>query len=119
MQLALAQRKLQLDHTYQKRTFSFKSYKKLVTPPEGISLSNSHQLFEPLVHFLGKQCKAREEKDKQNTVSLVSGNSTVHESLHEKSIQVGAIVRVKWTQEEIGDTGWRPGCMVYCPRTRI
>ena len=35
-----------------------------------------------------------------------------HSSLKEKISQVGAKVKIKWTVDEVGDSGWRPGWYV-------
>ncbi len=108
--LALAQRKLHLNsHTYQKRTFSTKTYQQSVPPPDNISICNSHELFQPVLAHLENQRHRREEKDRSNTVHLVTGKPTTEISLKEKISQVGAKVKIKWTVEEIGDSGWKPG----------
>ena len=108
--LVLAQRKLKLsNHTYQKRTFSTKAYKQMISPPDHISASNAHELFEPVIAYLDNQRKQREEKDNRGTVHLVTGVPMSHSSLKEKLSQVGAKVKIKWTLDEIGDSGWRPG----------
>ena len=107
---AFAQRKLQLSsHTYQKRMFTTKTYQKLVSPPDNLSTSNLHGLFESIIAHLDNQRSIREDKDCSNTVHLVKGPPMNYSSLKEKLSQAGAKVKIKWTAEEIGDSGWRPG----------
>ena len=43
---------------------------------------------------------------------LVSLKPATHLSLKEKMSQVGARVKIKWTAEDIGNSGWRPGWYV-------
>ena len=111
--LVLAQRKVQIsNHTYQKRTFATEQYKERISPPHHILTSNLHELFQPITAHLDNQRHRREEKDQNNTVRLVAGVPMSHSSLKEKISQVGAKVKIKWTVDEVGDSGWRPGWYV-------
>ena len=102
-------------HIYQKRTFSIKSYKHFLTPPDNIRGDNLTELFDPLIDYLAEQRHIREEYDRATTT-----NSQPHAltqipaagNLKERLSQVGAKVKVKWTAEEIGDSGWRAGWFI-------
>ena len=39
----------------------------------------------------------------------VKPKENIHLNEKEKLCQVGAKVKVQWTKEEIGDSGWKPG----------
>ena len=73
-------------------------------------MDNLHSLFQPLILLLQEQRKQREEKDSNSTVALSQPQH--HTSLKEKMSQIGARVKIKWTANEIGDSGWRPGWYV-------
>ena len=90
----------------------------MISPPDHFSTSNSHELFDPIIAYLDNKRHLREENDHSNTVHLATGVPMLHNSLRrsEKLSQVGAKVKIKWTLDEIGDSGWRPGWyMVYVP----
>ena len=112
--LIFAQKKLQLScHTYQKRTYTTKVYQHRVSPPSNITISNSHNLFEPLIKHLQNLRKSREAKDRESSLHLFPGASNkTNDSQMEKLKQVGAKIRVRWTPEEIGDSGRRVGWYV-------
>ena len=106
----MSQKKLQLNHhEYQHRTFATTSYQQFVPPPTNISSANLHKLFDSLVAHLDNQRGTREEKDHMSTVHLMAGAPPTCSSIKERVSQVGAKVKIKWTLEEIGDSGWRPG----------
>ena len=110
--LMLAQRKLQLSsHTYQKRTYSTKVYYHFVDTPAGTTEDNVHELFDPLISYLDQKRQERMDKDK---TSLNYGNSSSTTCISDTDIkeqitQVGAKVKVKWSGEDLGDSGWKPG----------
>ena len=53
----------------------------------------------------------RATKDERNTASLIRRTLVPDEgeSLQQQLMEVGAKVKVKWTSDEIGDSGWKPG----------
>ena len=110
--LSFAQRKLKLcHHIYQKRTFSSKLKRCVVTPPPNISSENLHELFEQLVNCIDSQITKRKKEDSRSTISLVQrqAKENVHLNDKERLCHIGAKVKVWWTSEEIGDSGWKPG----------
>ena len=50
----------------------------------------------------------REEND-QGTLLHLTGNPNDCVDCHDQICQIGSKVKVKWTIEEIGDSGWRAG----------
>ena len=114
--LAFAQRKLQLSsHAYQKRTFTSKCHQaEFVSPPQRISITNSHELFDPLVEHLDNMRQARKDSDssQSSTTSYTTNPPPTSEVSQEEMKQVGAKVKIKWTADEIGDSGWRCGWYV-------
>ena len=38
-----------------------------------------------------------------------TSTSSEESNLKEQITQIGAIISVKWTADEVGDSGWRPG----------
>lgn len=97
-------------HIYQKRTYTTKDYQQHVSPPSNISESNSHNLFDLIIKHLQSLRNSREAKDKESPLGQVS---TKHDDSQVEMLkQVEAKVKVRWTSEEIGDSGWRPGWYV-------
>lgn len=61
--------------------------------------------------FLDKQRLERQEKDKEGLVGFTkTGNyNTGTAAAAEQIKEVGAKIKVKWSAEEIGDSGWQAG----------
>ena len=120
--LILAQRKLNCTlsaHTYYKRTHS--SSTSISTPlfplPETIhSPDDLHLLFAPLLDYMNSQHSLREINDDSSTLRMISRKirnpQQNKKELLQEITQTGAKIKVKWSAEEIGDTGWKPGWYV-------
>ncbi len=115
--LILAQREQHLkSHTYQKRTYTSTSCKHFVAV-EGIrEESDLNGIFVPLVDYIDAQRTRREDQDSHSTVQLIKWNAkfgnTSEEQLKEQIGQVGCKVKIKWSKDEIGDSGWKPAWYV-------
>ena len=90
--------------------------KPLAKPPESIHKEDLPDLFEPLLQYMHAMITTSEEK--QNYVHSKSTASAsqakiskylVTTTLHGQIVQTGSIIKVKWTKDDIGNTGWRPG----------
>jgi len=108
-QLIFAQRNLQLtNHTYQQRTST--SCKHFVAVDGIRSESDLTYLFSPLIDYINKLRRDKEEQDQSTTVQLVQCNSGTADSAKREQIsQIGSKVKIKWSKDEVGDSGWRPG----------
>ncbi len=115
-QLILAERKKcylrKVHHTYQRRTYAYSSVRHTsVSLPQHVCRMNDLQnLFEPLLDFLNIIHTSYKEKDQQSTIGLMPNKSAMDpEDIRSCICEVGACIKVKWTAEEVGDSGWRPG----------
>ena len=116
-QLVFAQRALTLSsHTYHRRkyTSSSSTNKPFLLVPSSIrDAADLETLFVPLKDFISKQWLKRQELDDKNIFPLIKQTATTsscsRECLKEQMTQVGAKHKVKWTKEEVGDSGWRLG----------
>ena len=112
-------------HTYFERTNASNLTKSnsFVVPGGVYSLADLKEIFIPLVQHMSKKQAELQHQDENslahlNKASLSTGtctgtstSSTVNEtsSLKEQLIQIGAKIKIKWTAEDIGKIGWRPG----------
>ena len=110
-QLIFAQRNLQLtNHTYQQRTYTSTSCKHFIAVDGIRSESDLTNLFSPLIDYINKLRRDKEEQDQSTTVQLVQCNSGTADSAKREQIsQIGSKVKIKWSKDEVGDSGWRPG----------
>ena len=84
--------------------------------PEWIKCpSDLHNIFEPLERYINNGI------DKSNTACLsvplsvencVNFNDAEDESTYDAYFEIGTRIRVRWTKDEIGDSGWRSGWYV-------
>ena len=78
--------------------------------------SDLSHIFKPLVEYTDERKHQREERDRHSTVQLVqckgSSVSASEDQLREQISQIGCKVKIRWTKEEIGDTGWKAGWYV-------
>lgn len=92
--------------------------------PENIDLANIQELFDPFIDYIDSLRSTRQESDSRIRM-IASGNPPTTQSMVKENLkEVGAKVKVKWTEEEIGDSGWRVGWYVaqvqgYCEETDI
>lgn len=94
---------------YQTRTYSSKTYQQLVHPPDILTESNLLKLFDPLVKYIEAQRKERRDKNRSIPVKVAAATPNII-TLKEQIVEIGAKVKVKWSQDEIGgQSGWRPG----------
>ena len=119
--IILAQRSLHITHhIYRCRKYTLqKKNPHFVSPPSHVqSESDLVKLFDPLVAYLEKQ----QQRDTTRLESFIavskfvraceipsSSESSNSDALIEQITQVGSIVKVRWTAEEVGDSGWNPG----------
>ncbi len=74
-------------------------------------------MLELLLTYITAAHEDKIAKDKSNTVNFVvspspMGTTDDGDALKEQIANVGARVKVKWTPEQIGDSGWKPGWYV-------
>ena len=103
--LIIAQKKANLQHqTYKRRKYLADKSSHFISPPSNITVSNLSQLFEPLLKVLQS-----ESKNGKSAEILDAKETDAVEDEEELMSQVGAIVKVKWGKDELGDSGWKPG----------
>ena len=115
-------------HIYRKRQFSTSTFKTSFLPPPHTVKNESdlQNLFHPFLGFLEMQKQQHKLQDDalplQPKKKEIIGLSDT--DLRENISQVGSKIKIQWTKEEIGDTGWKPGWYVatvqgYCNETEI
>ncbi len=117
-QLILDERKLHVSlssHMYQQRTFSSISnltHKNEVQLPIHVrTIQDLPELFSPLLNDLNAITEVRTERDERTLIGTTQtkpGTST-EDSLREFLCTPGAVVKVKWSASDLGDSGWKPG----------
>ena len=70
---------------------------------------NLTDMFKPLLEHLALLNDQRTAKGKSSTINLVKAPQLPEDNdpLKEQITQIGARVKVKWSAEEIGDSGWK------------
>ena len=102
--------KIYTSHTYQRRTHSSsKVSPKLVTPPSTTTLTNLHNVFNPLLTQIARNKQARKERNFSPTLKPYNVQNQSAEDTLETIKDVGAKIKVKWSEDEIGDSGWKAG----------
>ena len=71
-------------------------------------------LFQPLLEHI-KQVRSRREKED----TVINYPGTPETSTEEQFTQVGAKVKIKWTDTELGGSGWKPGWVLYGNSTLV
>ena len=94
---------------YQRRTHSKGKFCYLFPSPSHIHKSNLQEVFDPIVNLLEEERKDRQVSDKHSHVHELLGQPMTRTNLKEQMSQVGTVVKIKWTEDEIGDSGWKPG----------
>ena len=87
-----------------------KEKSKIRVPENIINVSDLHQLFKSLGRYLDHFINIHNTKD--DTVKSIYTLSAAIDTGSEDFFEVGARVKVRWTKEEIGDSGWRCGWYV-------
>ena len=99
---------------YRKRKYNtFTGEKSFLVVPNHLTLENIHnQMLKPIEEYLNILYNLRTERNrelirsgKNSIVSLLSSNG--HQS--EDFMVVGKRVKIKWSKDEIGDSGWKCG----------
>ena len=114
-QLVLEERRLHINNTVcRKRQYASEYSTKQVPLPSHITKHEDlPNLFNPLLDYIDIVHQTRSENDDRSTVHLIhrkeqslpNKTSTFRQQL----CQPGAQISVKWSSEELGDSGWKPG----------
>ena len=103
-------------HIYRRRKYSITTAcSKFISQPSHVcSDEDLTSLFKPLLDYLDRKRKAREQIDRFISMpvrekKLEKWDEKEELELHERVIQVGAQVKIQWTQEELSGTGWTGG----------
>ena len=94
---------------YRTRKFPGKNLakKSQIPIPYGVSKENLENLFETLLIYLNHKTHHSSNMNKvENTMENKTGSKEVN---YEDYFEVGSNVKIRWTSEEIGDSGWKPG----------
>ena len=102
------------DDIYRKRTHTTSKHNSQLQVPHGTNFKTLQQIFEPIKNYITILKDMRREKDKEITVATVVDKTTgecnqVENETYEEYFAVGAKIKLRWTKEEIGDSGWRCG----------
>ena len=79
--------------------------------PDNITAENLSQVLKPLVQNLRIAGQERSSAD-FDTASASNNSSSIltpYNNCNDRFFQIGSRVKVRWTAEEIGNSGWRPG----------
>ena len=97
-------------HIYYKRKHATAkmSTDNVISTPENLDWT---KLFQPLLKYLSEQHLKKQQQDDCSTTGIRPFTTTVksQDLIKTQITQVGAKVKIRWTSEEIGDSGWRPG----------
>ncbi len=110
--LIYEQRKLSINsHVYRKRTYPLQTVKPHFVPlPNHVSCEQDLKvLFQPFMNHIDKERSKREEEDKTYRPMLHKSNLGTNLPSDEQFKQIGAKIKVQWSDTEIAGTGWRPG----------
>ena len=123
--LIYEQRKLSLNsHIYRKRTYTLQTVKPHFVPlPNHVSCEQDLKLlFQAFIDHINKEQSKREEEDKTYPPIPNKGSPGADLPTDEQFKQVGAKIKVQWSNTEVAGTGWRPGWFTatvqqYCEET--
>ncbi len=87
-----------------------KEKSKIRVPDNIIKVSDLHQLLKSLRRYLDHFINIHNIKD--DMVKLIHTLSTAIDTGSDDFFEVRACVKVRWTKEEIGNSGWRSGWYV-------
>ena len=95
-------------HMNRQQSFATSSFSStLVELPRHVSKLDLKQLFNPQLRHLDAVRQHRVENDAKSTVQLKT--YTVKPDLREFVCTPGTSIKIKWSAEEVGDSGWKPG----------
>ena len=68
-------------------------------------------IFHPLLKYLTDEHYKKQMNDEANTVGLTKpkAKKPQGDATQEQIKEIGAKVKIYWTANEIGDSGWKPG----------
>ena len=111
-------------HVYRKRTYTLQTVKPHFVPlPNHVSCElDLKLLFQPLLNHINREWSKREEGDKIYPPIHNKSNPATDLPTDEQFKQVGAKIKVHWSDTEVAVTGWRPGWFTatvqqYCEET--
>lgn len=86
----------------------------LIVPESLIVDDNWIDLFNPLREYMQLLLQKRKESDESTLIAHRSSTYQANKEQEEveQMKEAGARIKVKWSREEIGDSGWRPGWYV-------
>ena len=121
------QRKLSItSHVYRKRTYTLQTVKPHFVPlPAHVSCEQDLKvIFQPLLDHIDKKRSNHEEEDQICPPMLHKSNLGTDLPSDEQFKQVGAKIKVQWSDTEVAGTGWRPGWFTatvqqYCEESDI
>ena len=67
-----------------------------------------HKLFDPLLEFIDVN-KHKSEDEPFLKPCDIKTDSPTRDELKNQISQTGSRIKVKWTKEEVADSGWKPG----------
>ena len=111
-QLILEERQLHINNTVcRKRQYASEYSTKQAPLP---SHTTKHEdLLNPLLDYIDIIHKTRSENDDRSTVHLIHRNEpslpNKTSTFRQQLCQPGAQISLKWSSEELGDSGWKPG----------
>ena len=92
------------ERKYQEKKLSYSSKLEV---PSGISKKNLQDVFGNLKIYLNHKIQTTKKDDEElATGEILTINQ---EEQYEDYFEVGSHVKIRWTSDEIGDSGWRPG----------
>ena len=100
-----------ISHVQNIRTYSLSLTTKVPSSSHVQSVEDLSILFEPLIQFI--DIVSRETASKANPSPIDVECSLINQSesdiIRNQVCQTGARITVKWTKEQVGDSGWKPG----------
>lgn len=106
---------LNRDDVYRKRTYTTKKSESQLQVPYNTNFENMQRIFEPVKNYVQILRKIRIEKSTELSNAIIGNTSytqnqpaTNHEE-YEDYFSIGTKIKVRWTKDEIGDSGWRCG----------
>ena len=94
---------------YRKRKFPGKSLQtdSKIPVPHGISRANLETLFEILSTYLQHKVSFKTADCVKESMTMNETASTSTE--YEDYFEIGVHLKIMWTRDEVGDSGWKPG----------
>ncbi len=106
---------LNRDDIYRKRTYTTKTSESQLQVPRNTNFENLQSIFEPVKNYVEILKNIRYEKSKELSTAIVGSScgtqnqpGTNHEE-YEEYFSIGTKIKIRWTKDEIGDSGWRCG----------